>query len=519
MSVLVTLRRRIVALLAVLVGSAGAVTALVAGPVPQPRSGNPVGAAAGGDQFGDAADFGSMAGKTLAQPIVGMAASPTGRGYWLVARDGGIFSFGDARFLGSTGAVRLNQPIVGMSSTPSGAGYFFVASDGGIFSFGDAKFRGSTGAVRLAQPIVAMATTPTGGGYWLAARDGGIFTFGDAGFFGADAGRLSTPVVALGATPSGRGYWLLTADGRVHNHGDAVAAGSAVGTSVSGFARTPSGRGYWIASSDGSVKAFGDAARYAPSSVNSKIVGIAPTPTGQGYWLATSSGAVLSHAVVEPAPAPVLQASGPYSFLATDRNGHGMRYNPCAPVRYVINPDGAPTGMVGEVQEAFRRLSSATGIDFTYAGSTTEAHLAIGGGAQRRSYQPDRYGAGQWAPILISWTTPTTEPILSGSTLGYGGSTSYWLSNTDQAYVTGEVVFDRDLRVLRAGFGTGLTRGNLAQHEIAHVAGLDHVQDRSQVMYPSLSTQTPDGYGPGDRTGLAQLGQSAGCLNVALPPS
>ena len=29
---------------------------------------------------------------------------PTGKGYWLVASDGGIFSFGDARFYGSTGS-------------------------------------------------------------------------------------------------------------------------------------------------------------------------------------------------------------------------------------------------------------------------------------------------------------------------------------------------------------------------------------------------------------------------------
>ncbi|HEX3842038.1 MAG TPA: fibronectin type III domain-containing protein [Acidimicrobiales bacterium] len=40
-----------------------------------------------------------------------------GKGYWLVASDGGIFSFGDAVFFGSTGGIHLNQPIVGMSVT------------------------------------------------------------------------------------------------------------------------------------------------------------------------------------------------------------------------------------------------------------------------------------------------------------------------------------------------------------------------------------------------------------------
>ena len=42
-------------------------------------------------------------------------------------------------------ASHLNQPIVGMAATPDGGGYWLVASDGGIFTFGDAAFYGSTG--------------------------------------------------------------------------------------------------------------------------------------------------------------------------------------------------------------------------------------------------------------------------------------------------------------------------------------------------------------------------------------
>jgi hypothetical protein len=73
-----------------------------------------------------------------------------------VAADGGIFSFGDAAFYGSTGGVHLNQPVAGMAATPSGHGYWLVADDGGIFTFGDAAFYGSTGGVHLNQPIVAL---------------------------------------------------------------------------------------------------------------------------------------------------------------------------------------------------------------------------------------------------------------------------------------------------------------------------------------------------------------------------
>ncbi len=42
--------------------------------------------------------------------------------------------------------MHLNEPVVDMASTPDGKGYWFVASDGGIFAYGDAEFYGSTGS-------------------------------------------------------------------------------------------------------------------------------------------------------------------------------------------------------------------------------------------------------------------------------------------------------------------------------------------------------------------------------------
>src|SRR5581483_7644296 len=111
--------------------------------------------------------------------------------------DGGIFSFGDAQFFGSTGALHLNKPIVGMASTPDGGGYWLVASDGGIFAFGDAQFWGSTGAIHLNRPIVGMTTSPDGLGYWLVASDGGIFTFGDVQFLGSLGGAGVADVIGM----------------------------------------------------------------------------------------------------------------------------------------------------------------------------------------------------------------------------------------------------------------------------------------------------------------------------------
>jgi hypothetical protein len=78
-----------------------------------------------------------------------------GRGYWLVASDGGIFAFGAAPFKGSMGGRHLNKPVVGM--VPFADGYLMVGADGGIFDFSTANFLGSLGANPPAHPIVSVA--------------------------------------------------------------------------------------------------------------------------------------------------------------------------------------------------------------------------------------------------------------------------------------------------------------------------------------------------------------------------
>jgi subtilase family serine protease len=121
-------------------------------------------------------------------------------GYWEVGTDGGLFSFGDLAFYGSMGGKALNAPIVGMASAPDGGGYWLVASDGGVFAFGSAGFDGSMGGKALNAPIVGMASAPDGGGYWLVASDGGVFAFGSARFYGSMGGKpLAAPVVGMAA--------------------------------------------------------------------------------------------------------------------------------------------------------------------------------------------------------------------------------------------------------------------------------------------------------------------------------
>jgi hypothetical protein len=233
-------------------------------------------------------------------PIVGMARTADGHGYWLVATDGGIFTFGDAQFVGSTGAIHLNQPIVGMAATPDGNGYWLVASDGGIFTFGDAQFFGSTGGLRLNRPIVGVASTHDGRGYWLVASDGGIFTFGDAQFVGSTGAIvLNRPVVGMASTPGGHGYWLVASDGGIFTFGDAQFFGSTgaivLNRPIVGMASTASGNGYWLVASDGGIFTFGDAQFFGSTGgapLSSPTAAVSTSYPGTGYWTVTTNGEV-----------------------------------------------------------------------------------------------------------------------------------------------------------------------------------------------------------------------------------
>jgi lysophospholipase L1-like esterase len=243
--------------------------------------------------FGDARDFGAVPRGAPGdhREIVAMAVTPLGRGYWLVASGGRVFSFGRGRSHGST-AVGSNDRVVGIVATHDGRGYWLVTRRGRVFAFGDAHLHASDTGHRLASPIVALAATRDDRGYWLVAADGSVFNYGDARFYGSAATAHPRDVVAIVATPDGRGYWLAASSGGLLSYGDAHFYGSAISKHVHeqivGLAATRDGRGYWLVAADGKVFNFGDAHSYgsASSSVAANtIVSIAASPNGRGYWL------------------------------------------------------------------------------------------------------------------------------------------------------------------------------------------------------------------------------------------
>ena len=267
-------------------------------------------------------------------PIVGMAPTPDGGGYWLVASDGGVFSYGDARFFGSTGSLALNAPIVGMAATHDGAGYWLVARDGGVFSYGDARFFGSAGSLALNAPVVGMAATHDGAGYWLVASDGGIFSYGDARFSGsAGSLALNAPVVGMAPAPGGNGYWLVARDGGIFSYGDATFSGSAgslaLNAPIVGMAASPGG-GYWLVARDGGIFSYGGAPYFGSlggSPLPGPVVAMAATPAGAGYWLAVGSEPLAGKVVGIDPGHDGLNGSAPAVIDQPVFNGTG--YEPC----------------------------------------------------------------------------------------------------------------------------------------------------------------------------------------------
>jgi hypothetical protein len=242
--------------------------------------------------YGSVQFFGSPTNMRLAAPIVAMAATPDGQGYWLVGADGGVLAYGDARYFGGTSALKLFAPIVAMAATPDGGGYWLVSMDGAIYAFGDARFYGAPGEKDVPEPIVGFAPTPDGDGYWMVASHGEVYAFGDARYYGSlGATNLhNIPIVAIAPSFDGHGYWIVQGGGEVTAYGDAPRLGGMRGQPppVDGIAVTEDGLGYWLVCGNGEVEAFGDAPNLGGNNTavpRPPISGIVANPVGGGYWL------------------------------------------------------------------------------------------------------------------------------------------------------------------------------------------------------------------------------------------
>jgi len=257
--------------------------------------------------------------------------SPPAPGYWLVAGDGGVFGF-NVPFFGSAASDPTRCPpntvdrdhphgqCFAIAATPTGRGYWILNGDKGkVYRYGDAGFYGEPATAWAGQPrdlvptALAIVSTPSGHGYWVlelnASGAATIAPFGDAKSYGDSQTIVShthqalngTPV-GFASTPDGKGYWEVHSDGGVFGFGDAHFYGSVPGLNIQdtqprivGIAATLDGKGYWIVTDGGQVFPFGDATHTSDLSgirLAKPIVGITTDASGPGFWLVAADGGV-----------------------------------------------------------------------------------------------------------------------------------------------------------------------------------------------------------------------------------
>ncbi len=202
-------------------------------------------------------------------------------------------------------------------------------------------------------------------------------------------------------------------------------------------------------------------------------------------------------------PARLAADDARYTFTDTQADGVApIAYDPCRPIRYVMRPDNAPPEAGALIRSAFDRLTEVTGLQFIDEGPTDEAPSI-----QRSAYQPDRYGD-RWAPVLVAWATESEVAELAGNVAGAAGSTSARTGDLPGIYVSGGLLLDGpQLSEVYASPETRPAVRAVVLHEMAHLVGLGHVEDPSQLMNPQSSASTTIlDYQAGDLSGLVLLG-------------
>lgn len=191
-----------------------------------------------------------------------------------------------------------------------------------------------------------------------------------------------------------------------------------------------------------------------------------------------------------------LPDGGEYAFIATQGpDDEPITYDPCEPIRLVVNSRTAAPRAERLLAEAIARVEQASGLEFVIEGSTDESDSA-----DREIEMDDG-----WAPVLVEWSDERDQPDLEGDVLGLAGSSSYELDG-HRWFVSGSVLLD----------GPDLARASdnmvraVIMHELAHLVGLDHVDSEDELMHPFIVGL--DDWGPGDLVGLAEIG-SGRCAN------
>jgi len=207
----------------------------------------------------------------------------------------------------------------------------------------------------------------------------------------------------------------------------------------------------------------------------------------------------LSGAPQPPRPAPAEPPGADTSAYAFSATAPGSADQPvtwedCTPIRVVLNPAHAPEGAVQDMITAVRTIADVSGLPFRYDGLVDDTLTAAWGGDAEHG----------WAPVLVAWVDPSSG-LLDEDNAARAYTTTYTVGGRS-SLVTGAIAVNTRVD-MTAGFEGPSARGPVFLHELGHIAGLAHVDDPGQLMYPYSGSATR--FGAGDVAGLHALAAEA----------
>jgi hypothetical protein len=203
-----------------------------------------------------------------------------------------------------------------------------------------------------------------------------------------------------------------------------------------------------------------------------------------------------------------------YHFFEARSHGSapGAYWNPCRTITYGIDFRTATRHGINKAWEqqrwasAISEISAASGLHFRYVGEIA---------TRPAGRQPARVSG---VDIVVTFGTQRHyRAALRGANVGEAGVN--WRSVGARHQITkGYVVIDAEDVVSQttawqvppdtrpAGERPPDLLRALYMHEFGHAVGLEHVQDKGQLMFPTISPSRPDVLGSGDLEGLRKLG-------------
>lgn len=200
--------------------------------------------------------------------------------------------------------------------------------------------------------------------------------------------------------------------------------------------------------------------------------------------------AVVNDPVVSLPDAP----AGSYAFSDLDVAGNPVRFDVCSVITYQISGTDAEKALT---RDAVAELSKTSGLRFR--------EVAYDGYKPLVDALPSTPTAR--TGLVIRWTNETEVKELAGKVSGIAQSL-LWTQGKKSWRSFASIAMDRtpEEDLTRRG---GNSAWVVLLHELGHAAGLAHVQDNAQLMFPSTSVNSADSYQAGDLAGLARVGVAA----------